>query len=151
MWVAILVVVVVVIQLSYLLKLALGSAAVQSQSRVAVVTRQYSFYFFSSTATSAPSAPSLPPPTLASENTFRPVWGVSNNTIAGAESPVRFKRYKGVLLSLIMSTRNDGYGGASSQNRVKITLRALDRMAGKCEGKKKKKKKKKYFFYFLSR
>lgn len=131
-WVALLVVFVVLFQLSYLMKLAFASrsaaAAAAAGTSEAGVTRQYSFYFFGAKSTTSSKPTEVPP----AENLYRPVWGVTNGTESGNRTEP-LKMYPGILLSLVMATRNDGYGGASSLKRVSITLRTIDRMVGKCE------------------
>jgi hypothetical protein len=131
--VTILVVCVVAFQLCYLgyfLKVAVSSdkTRVDSSAQKRPI-QQYSFYFFNRGQEPDTVPPVIPP----AENTYRPVWGVTNGTEAGDSDMKTFARHPGIHLSLIMATRNDGYGGASSEKRVSITLRAINRFAAKCE------------------
>jgi hypothetical protein len=60
-------------------------------------------------------------------NMFRPKW----NEEGMAREEINFKRYEGILLTLVMATRNDGYGGNSSLTRISTTLRMINYFAGK--------------------
>ena len=59
---------------------------------------------------------------------WRPRFRVPNGTETRAAEP---PDGPAPLLTLVMATRNDGYGGLSSQTRVGTTLRMIDRQAGR--------------------
>jgi hypothetical protein len=60
-------------------------------------------------------------------NTFRPVWREEGME----KEEINFAIHEGIVLTLVMATRNDGYGGNSSLTRVATTLRMINYFAGK--------------------
>jgi hypothetical protein len=60
-------------------------------------------------------------------NSFRPVWRDEGME----KEEINFAVHEGIFLTLVMATRNDGYGGNSSRTRVATTLRMINYFAGK--------------------
>jgi hypothetical protein len=65
--------------------------------------------------------------TVQENNTFRPMWREEGME----KEEINFAVHEGIFLTLVMATRNDGYGGNSSRTRVATTLRMINYFAGK--------------------